>query len=91
VHFVCAHAPTGTAAQAKWDLFFSDLSTCSDKRCAGDVLVVAIDGNASIGIKSSGDWGEASACVGEHGQAHVHTSMLLCIAAGFVFTCCSAR
>ena len=66
VHFVCAngsHAPAGTAAQAKWDMFFSDLSTCSDKRCAGDVLVLAIDGNASIGIESSGDWGETTPCV----------------------------
>jgi hypothetical protein len=38
------------------------------------VLVVAIDGNASIGIKSSGDWGEATPCAGEHGLAHVNAS-----------------
>jgi hypothetical protein len=64
----------GQCLGAQSRLVVSDLSACCDKKRARDVLVVAIDGNASIGTKSSGDWGEAKPCVGNHGLPYVNPS-----------------
>jgi hypothetical protein len=76
VHFVAAHAPTSGAEQASWDPFFSDLTECSRKRRAQDLLVVAIDGNASIGTESSGcSWGESTPCVGKYTAYHMSTTV----------------
>jgi hypothetical protein len=61
---------TALAVTAKKAVFLH----AATKSVQRDVLVVAIDGNAAIGTKSSGDWGEAKPCVGNHGLPYVNPS-----------------
>jgi hypothetical protein len=55
LHLVSAYAPIGAAPPEVWDEFLSDLADCMSKKQVGDVLVVGIDANSSIGVSQPSD------------------------------------
>ena len=76
---VSAYAPVGQAPEAEWMEFFDAVDTVLREKRQSDVLVMGMDGNSSIGVRSPGAALDAlgpqglDVC-GPHGVAHVNNA-----------------
>ena len=68
IFLVSAYAPIGAASQEDWEEFFDKVTQCISRKLPGDMLVMGIDANSSMGI------GDGLGACGLFGNSHQNDS-----------------
>ena len=71
IFLVSAYCPVGSSDPEKWEEFFAQLDSCLARKVRGDVLLIGIDSNSSIGTMQRGD-NQSMTAVGPHGCRHLN-------------------
>ena len=76
---ISAYAPIGCSSQLEWDDFFAMLDVLTARKRAGDVLIIGIDSNSSLGVRSDATDDDMQvdhrfSPVGKFGLSHVNDS-----------------
>ena len=68
---VSVYSPVGNSHPERWEEFLIQLDACIARKVKGDVLVIGIDSNSSVGTMGRDDQ-QSMTAVGPHGCAHLN-------------------
>ena len=71
IFLVSAYCPIGSSDPEKWEEFLAQLDSCVARKVRGDVLLIGIDSNSSIGTMQRGE-NPTMTAVGPHGCKHLN-------------------
>ena len=71
IFLVSAYCPVGSSDPDKWEIFLSQLDSCLARKVRGDVLLIGIDSNSSIGTMQRAE-NDLMTAVGPHGYNHLN-------------------
>ena len=74
---VSAYAPIGCSSAGEWEDFFAKLDECCARKRAEDVLLIGLDSNSSVGVRSDVTEDEAAntySPLGSFGLSHINDS-----------------
>ena len=71
IFLVSAYCPVGSSDPEKWEEFLAQLDSCMARKSRGDVLIIGIDSNSSIGTMQRGE-NPTMTAIGPHGCKHLN-------------------